>query len=82
MKNIQTPISKSIGNQLSRKHHVPRRVFFGLGGDLHFLVAQRLHQIRIVRRKGAKAFAVFVFALNVVALDDDFLNVAAVDRRS
>ena len=67
---------------IEQQNHVPRRIFFRLRGDLDFLVAQRFHQFRIVRRESSKALAVLVFALNVMALNENFLHVAAIHRAS
>ena len=79
MKNTQTPISSSIGNQ--RQQVVQQRVdvaVLGLGDDAHALVGQRLHQRRIFRRVGLEGAAVGQLAGDGAALDHHVAHPAGV----
>src|SRR5207237_5808981 len=70
------------GEPVEQKYHVPGRIFLGFSRDLDFFLAQRLYQFRIIRRESSKTLAVFVFPLNIMALNGNLLHVTAIDRRS
>jgi len=68
------------GKPVEQQDHVPRRFILGLCRDLDALIPQRLDQLRVVRRKSSKTFAVLVFALDIMSLDHDLLHIAAIHR--
>ena len=49
----------------------------GLRRDFHVLIPQRLYQLRIIRLKCSEPLTILVFALNMMPLDQDLENVAA-----
>jgi hypothetical protein len=65
---------------IEQEHHVPRRLVFGLRGDLDFPIAQRFDQFRIVGSKSSKALAALILALNVLALDYYLLDFSPFHR--
>jgi hypothetical protein len=49
--------------------------------DLNMLLSQHLDEIGIVRRIGVKSRVIFQYAANMMALNDDLLEVASVEFR-